>query len=53
MELILPGAVIINNKQSESGDPREKSFLFQRLSIIIQRYNANLFSRQLYSSCRQ
>jgi len=31
-----------------TGDPREKSFLFQRLSIIIQRYNAICFQGSFF-----
>ena len=29
---------------AESGDPRETSFLWQRISILIQRFNAILIS---------
>jgi len=31
-----------------TGDPREKSFLFQRLSITIQRYNAICFQGSFF-----
>jgi len=31
-----------NNNADQSGDDREISFLFQRLSVLIQRYNAIL-----------
>ena len=38
------GLHFLGRRLTEStGDPREKSFLFQRLSIIIQRYNAICF----------
>jgi len=30
-----------------SGDPREASFLFQRLSVVIQRFNAIAFMARL------
>jgi len=41
------GETLNNNKRS--GDDRENQFLFQRLSVIMQRYNAVLFLwRQLF-----
>ena len=33
-----------------SGDTRETAFLFQRLSVVLQRYNAVLFSDTFTSS---
>ena len=34
----------VNNSElsTQSGDDRETSFLFQRLSVLIQRFNASL-----------
>jgi len=33
-----------NNNNNNTGDDREVAFIFQRLSVLIQRFNSALFS---------
>ena len=40
---LVPNVVTLNDLESRTGEPLEVKFLFQRISVLIQRFNSVLF----------